>query len=203
MGATKRAAEIAVQQAIARGVRVSCVRFGNVLDSRGSVVPIFRRQIAHGGPVTVTHPEATRYFMLIEEAARLVLQAGSLGRAGEIFVLDMGDPVRIIDLARDLIHLAGLKEPDDIEIHFTGLRPGERLHEHLEAAEGELRPTPFAGILVAPLAYAPAGTARQMLRTLADAVARHDDDAVVRILADEPVRLLHAASVGAAVMSEA
>jgi len=189
MGASKRAAEIAVQQAAGRGVRVSCVRFGNVLNSRGSVVPIFRRQIARGGPVTVTHPDATRYFMTISEAAQLVLQAGSLGRDGEVFVFDMGERIRIVDLARDLIRLAGLKEPDDIEIRFVGLRSGERLHEQLTETAAELRPTPFHGILVASVAHQPGTVARRVLRQLTDAIARHDVTAVMRTLADDPIRL--------------
>lgn len=150
MGSCKRLAEHYVH---ARAADSSCrfvtVRFGNVLDSSGSVVPIFREQIARGGPVTVTHPDITRYFMLIPEAARLVLQAGAMGRGGEIFVLDMGEPVRILDLATDMIRLSGLRMGDDIEIQFVGLRPGEKLYEELYDADEQHERTSHPKILVA------------------------------------------------------
>jgi len=139
MGCTKRVAEMVLQglQQRSRGTRFCMVRFGNVLESSGSVVPLFREQIREGGPITVTHPDVIRYFMTIPEAAQLVIQAGSMGSGGDVFVLDMGSPVRITDLARRMVHLAGCsvrdeKNPDgDIEIRFTGLRPAEKLFEEL------------------------------------------------------------------------
>ena len=132
MGATKRVAEMFVESMTGiRGTRFVAVRFGNVFSSSGSAIPIFQEQIAQGGPVTVTHPEITRYFMSIPEAAQLILQAGAMGEGGEIFILDMGKPIRIIDMARDLIRLHGLEPDEDIHIEFTGLRPGEKLYEEL------------------------------------------------------------------------
>jgi FlaA1/EpsC-like NDP-sugar epimerase len=181
MGSCKRLAEQYVQ---ARSARSTCrfvtVRFGNVLESSGSVVPIFREQISRGGPVTVTHPEIERYFMLIPEAAQLVIQAGAMGRGGEIFILDMGEPVRILDLAHDLIRLSGLRVGDDIEVHVVGLRPGEKLYEELYDAGETHERTTHPKIMVAT------SSRRQMDDVLHD-VSR------LEALVNEPNELVRAA----------
>ena len=136
MGASKRITEKILQFYSSGSTKFIAVRFGNVIGSSGSVIPLFRHQIEKGGPLTITHPEITRFFMIIEEAAQLILQAFTMGEGGEIFILEMGTPVKIVDMARDLIRLSG-KEPDtDIEIKFIGLRPGEKLYEEL-ITEGE------------------------------------------------------------------
>jgi FlaA1/EpsC-like NDP-sugar epimerase len=148
MGATKRIAEGVVQEVQARSsCRFMSVRFGNVLGSRGSVIPTFLRQIQAGGPLTITHPEMRRYFMTIPEAVQLVLQAGAMGTGGEVFVLDMGEPVKVLDLARDLIRLSGLQEGQDVEIRYTGLRPGEKLYEELFFSAENAVPTSHAKVL--------------------------------------------------------
>jgi FlaA1/EpsC-like NDP-sugar epimerase len=150
MGATKRLAELLVVASAQRtGRAYMAVRFGNVLGSRGSVIPVFQRQIAAGGPLTITHPEMRRYFMTIPEAVQLVLQASDLGQGGETFVLDMGKPVRILDLAKDLLTLSGLKPGRDIEIVYTGVRPGEKMSEELFLIREHSRPTRYPRIFVA------------------------------------------------------
>jgi len=151
MGASKALAEWAVEEASQRWpqTRYATVRFGNVLGSSGSVVPIFRRQIALGGPLTVTDPRMTRYFMTIPEAVQLVIRTGSLGRGGEVFVLEMGEPVSILQLARDMIELSGLRPERDIAVEVVGRRPGEKLHEELFNPYERPQPTPAEKIMLA------------------------------------------------------
>jgi FlaA1/EpsC-like NDP-sugar epimerase len=156
MGASKRVAELVIQDLNQRSdTRFLAVRFGNVIGSAGSVIPIFRDQIRSGGPVTVTHPEMVRYFMTIPEAAQLVLQAGALGVGGEIFVLDMGDPVRILDLAKETITLSGLRPFEDINIVFTGVRPGEKLYEELQTSDERVEKTRHPKIFIGRIAAYP------------------------------------------------
>jgi FlaA1/EpsC-like NDP-sugar epimerase len=151
MGASKRIAELVVQCLNGyqgRTTEYCSVRFGNVMGSSGSVIPLFTKQIKAGGPITVTHPDVVRYFMTIPEAAQLVLQAAAMGNGGELFVLDMGEPVKIADLARDMIRLSGLEPDVDIEIKYIGLRPGEKLYEELITGGEGIVPTPHEKIMV-------------------------------------------------------
>jgi FlaA1/EpsC-like NDP-sugar epimerase len=185
MGATKRLAEMALQALARRGsTRFSMVRFGNVLGSSGSVVPLFREQIAKGGPLTITHPEITRYFMTIPEASQLVIQAGAMAAGGEVFVLDMGKPVRIVDLARRMIELSGLTAKDetesdgDIEIAFVGLRPGEKLYEELLIGN-DPQPTSHPLIMKANERFLPWQELRQELSAL-ETLALEGDAAAVK-----------------------
>jgi FlaA1/EpsC-like NDP-sugar epimerase len=176
MGASKRLAEMVCQALQASSqTRLVMVRFGNVLGSAGSVIPKFRQQIAEGGPVTVTHPEITRYFMSIPEAAQLVLQAGSMGRGGEIFVLDMGEPVKIVDLAREMIRLSGLSE-HDVRIVFTGLRPGEKLYEEVLADGEHTLATPHPKLRIARARTVDADFLTRLLEWLEPLPVRADDE---------------------------
>ena len=177
MGATKRIAERYVQHLAQRtGRPFVSVRFGNVLGSNGSVIPVFKEQIARGGPVTVTHREMVRYFMTIPEASQLVLQAGALGASGEIFVLDMGEPVRIVDLARDLIRLSGFEPDVDIAIEFTGMRPGEKMFEELSLSEEHAERTVHPKIWVGSASEPAWSTAEEELVALAEGAERLDRD---------------------------
>ncbi len=178
MGATKRLAEMVCQGLQeATGTRFVMVRFGNVLGSSGSVIPKFREQIKAGGPITVTHPEITRYFMSIPEAAQLVMQAGLMGAGGEIFVLDMGEPVRIVDLARDMIKLSGLQE-DEIAIEFSGLRPGEKLYEELLADDEHTLPTPHEKLRIASARAVDAAWVDSLLQWVSTTISK--DEALVK-----------------------
>jgi FlaA1/EpsC-like NDP-sugar epimerase len=184
MGCTKRVAELVLQALQGRGrTRFVMVRFGNVLGSEGSVVPLFSRQIARGGPVTVTHPDAVRYFMVIPEAVHLVLHAGVRGQGGEIFYLEMGEPVRVLDLAIDMIRLSGYRPYEDIDVRFTGLRPGEKLSEELRADGERLGETDHPGLRVllngAPPSWA---DLEHPLRELERAAGRGDAAAVRALL---------------------
>ena len=188
MGASKRMAELIVEDAARdAGDRQSfvSVRFGNVLGSRGSAVPIFKNQIKNGGPVTITHPDMVRYFMTIPEATQLVLQASAQGTNGEIYILDMGEPVRVLDLVTDLIRLSGLEPEVDIPIVFTGIRPGEKLYEELMTSEERDGRTQHEKIFVAKPSFVPRQQLDEALTTLIDAAMRSDGDTIRRTLAKQ------------------
>jgi FlaA1/EpsC-like NDP-sugar epimerase len=189
MGATKRAAEMVISALAAEhpGTKFMAVRFGNVLGSSGSVIPKFKEQIARGGPVTVTHPDIIRYFMTIPEAARLVLQAAAIGESGQVLVLDMGEPVRIVDLARDLIRMAG-HTPEEIATEFTGLRPGEKLFEELLADSDHSIRSSHPGLRIAKLdGTATPGIAAQLLAaTSGDHSVTHSADSKRWLMAVVP-----------------
>ncbi|MFH1502991.1 MAG: nucleoside-diphosphate sugar epimerase/dehydratase [Candidatus Eisenbacteria bacterium] len=185
MGASKRLAELIMLERTKRGssTKLMAVRFGNVLGSRGSVVPMFNEQIRQGGPVTVTHPDVTRYFMTIREAAMLVLEAGFMGRGGEIYVLDMGDPIRISELAEHLIRLSGMEPGKDIAVEYCGLRPGEKLHEELWTVDEELEQTRYEKISVLRPGSEPEnGDISELIRRLERLADEGDRDGITREL---------------------
>ncbi|MBV9498293.1 MAG: polysaccharide biosynthesis protein, partial [Acidobacteriaceae bacterium] len=192
MGATKRMAELTLQHLALRqpeqgsGTRCACVRFGNVMASNGSVVPIFLRQIAAGGPVTITHEEMTRYFMTIPSAVQLVLQATALCSNGEIYMLDMGDPVKITTLARRLIEMSGLRPDYDIQIRFVGIRPGEKLHEQLWSDSATVNETSFPSVLRVEPSPPPLNFKSHLAMLEAAALSRNDEGAREMML-DMPI----------------
>ena len=187
MGATKRITEMLLQ-CYARNTKMKCmaVRFGNVLGSHGSVIPLFESQIRRGGPVTLTHPDITRYFMTIPEAAQLVLQAGGLAQSGAIYVLDMGEPVRIMDLAKKLIRFYGYEPGEDIAIKIVGLRPGEKLYEELlmDSERDRMTRTAHNKIFVAPPIPIKEGAFENQLGILQEAAMNDDDQQVVDMLVE-------------------
>jgi FlaA1/EpsC-like NDP-sugar epimerase len=205
MGATKRVAEMIVQHAATKYDRnFVAVRFGNVLGSRGSVVPTFMRQIREGGPVTITHPEMQRYFMTIPEAVQLVLQACALGHGGEVFLLDMGEPVRVVDLATDLIRLSGYSVGNDIGIKFTGIRPGEKLYEEMFFGGEHVLPTDHPKVLRARNGLLSEGMHKK-ISVLIQAAENCDSDHALRAMLRElvPDFLVHGPAAANAVADQA
>ena len=185
MGASKRMAELAAQSLNGRyATRYVSVRFGNVIGSAGSVIPIFREQIRKGGPVTVTHPDMVRYFMTIPEAAQLVLQAGGIGQGGEILILDMGEPVKILDLALDTITLSGYKPYEDIDVVVTGMRPGEKLFEELAFNEEQITKTRHPKIFIGKVQTYAETVVGEALARLSELSARGDEQAIRRYVSD-------------------
>jgi len=183
MGASKRVAEMVIQNYNNKNsTKFMAVRFGNVLGSEGSVIPIFKKQIENGGPVTVTHKEVTRYFMTIPEAAQLVIQTGALGKGGEVFVLDMGNPVKIINLAEDLINLSGFKPYEEIDIEITGLRPGEKLYEELLIENEKKLPTKHERIYINNLEFVEDNRLNDNIKKLKKAVNQNDKNKIFQIL---------------------
>jgi len=187
MGASKRVAELLLQSFQGSGTKFMAVRFGNVVGSSGSVIPLFQRQIELGGPVTVTHPEVNRFFMTIPEAAQMIIQAGAMGEGGEVFILRMGTPVKIVDMATDLIRLSGKEPGKDIKIVFTGLREGEKLYEELITVGENIMPTGHKKIMVLRTdglsngLKSPAELLKWLtseLQELYDAALRHDAQAI-------------------------
>ena len=183
MGATKRVGEMICQSLNKEGsCRFVAVRFGNVLDSRGSVIPVFKEQIKKGGPVRVTHPEMKRYFMMIQEACLLVMQAAEMGKGGEVFVLDMGKPIKIIDLARELIRLSGLEPDKDIPIVFSGPRPGEKFFEDILTAEEGTEATHRDRIFIAKLAEVDKEKLESQLSRLKEVLHQRNKEAIIKML---------------------
>ncbi|MDX5320869.1 MAG: polysaccharide biosynthesis protein, partial [Bacteroidota bacterium] len=184
MGASKRVAEIYVQSlnfsTINQNTKFITTRFGNVLGSNGSVIPHFRKQISEGGPLTVTHPEITRYFMTIPEACQLVIEAGNMGNGGEIYLFDMGQPVKIVDLAKKMIKLSGLTLGKDIQIEYIGLRPGEKIAEELLSDEENTTPTHHPKITIAKIKPFEYQVVAELISELITLLAEEDNEEIVR-----------------------